>query len=81
MGGVDDAVVHAVAHLDGQLELAAACTGDVPSVSELRKRLRPHLPDYMIPTRIANLAGLPVNDRGKIDRTACAELLQKKFAR
>ncbi|MEU9508352.1 AMP-binding protein [Micromonospora sp. NPDC048170] len=80
-GGADEAIVHAVAHLDGQLELAAICTGDVPSASELRKRLRPHLPDYMMPTRVATLAGLPVNDRGKIDRTACAELLQKRFAR
>ncbi|MGC4791949.1 AMP-binding protein [Micromonospora sp. DT178] len=80
-GGVDDAIVHAVTHLDGQVELAAICADGAPSKTELRKRLRPHLPDYMIPTRIAYLAALPVNDRGKIDRKACAELLQKRFAR
>ncbi|MEV6409931.1 AMP-binding protein [Kribbella sp. NPDC051718] len=78
--GVDDAVVHAVMKPNGEFELAAACTGIVPPAGELRARLRRHIPWYMVPTRIVVLAGLPLNDRGKADRRACADLLEGVYA-
>jgi acyl-CoA synthetase (AMP-forming)/AMP-acid ligase II len=79
-GGVDDAVVHAIAKANGQVELAAVCTGNVPAAGALRALLRPRLPAYMIPTRIVPLTRLPLNDRGKVDRTACAATLRGEYS-
>ena len=42
------------------------------TVTDLRRRLRRHLPDYMIPRRMIELDGLPVTANGKIDRAALA---------
>ncbi|WP_423923843.1 alpha/beta fold hydrolase [Frigoribacterium sp. 2-23] len=39
-----------------------------PSPAELRRRLRAVLPEYMVPAHIVQLAALPINERGKIDR-------------
>jgi acyl-CoA synthetase (AMP-forming)/AMP-acid ligase II len=74
-GGVDAAVVQAVTKPDGTMELVALCTGTVPALPDLRVRLRPHLPLHMIPKRVVHADRLPLNDRGKVDRTACATLL------
>lgn len=78
--GVDEAVVHAVTKPDGTLELAAVCTGEVPALREVRARLQPHLPLHMIPKRVVKVERLPLNDRGKVDRTACGALLRGGLA-
>jgi amino acid adenylation domain-containing protein len=78
--GVDEAVVQAVTKPDGTLELAAVCTGDVPELRELRAQLQRHLPLHMIPKRVVKVERLPLNDRGKVDRTACAALLRGGLA-
>lgn len=41
-----------------------------PSASELRNLLRARLPDYMVPARFLEVAELPLNANGKIDREA-----------
>jgi hypothetical protein len=38
----------------------------------LRRRLAEVLPAYMVPARLEELSVLPVNDNGKVDRTALA---------
>ncbi|MCW6011061.1 amino acid adenylation domain-containing protein [Micromonospora sp. CPCC 205371] len=42
----------------------------VPDAAELRDHLRRRLPDFMVPTSYVELAALPVNRNGKIDRAA-----------
>ena len=66
---------------DGEMELAAVCTGKELTLLELRKRLREHLPLHMIPKRFIHLDRMLLNDRGKVDRKACAALLEGSFAR
>jgi amino acid adenylation domain-containing protein len=78
--GVDAAVVHAVTKADGTMELAALCTGEVPPLREVRTRLKTHLPLHMIPKRVVGVDRLPLNDRGKVDRTACMALLSGELA-
>jgi acyl-CoA synthetase (AMP-forming)/AMP-acid ligase II len=73
--GVEAVVVQALPRPGGGVELAALCTGPVPSLREVRERLRPRLPLHMIPRRVVAVDRLPLNDRGKVDRVACAELL------
>ncbi len=41
-----------------------------PSAAALRRELRQRLPEYMVPGAIVQLAALPRNERGKIDRIA-----------
>ncbi len=41
-----------------------------PSASHLRRVLRRHLPDYMIPAMIVDLPELPLTPNGKVDRRA-----------
>jgi amino acid adenylation domain-containing protein len=41
-----------------------------PAVSELRGFLKAKLPDYMVPAVFVNLASLPLNQNGKVDREA-----------
>ena len=40
------------------------------STTELRKHLRDHLPDYMIPSYFVYLDQLPLTPNGKLDRKA-----------
>ncbi|MCW6009376.1 amino acid adenylation domain-containing protein, partial [Micromonospora sp. CPCC 205371] len=42
----------------------------LPPVGELRDHLRGSLPEFMIPSIFTELAGLPLNPNGKIDRAA-----------
>ncbi|WP_034260597.1 non-ribosomal peptide synthetase/MFS transporter [Actinospica robiniae] len=46
-----------------------------PSADEaaLRRALRDHLPDYMVPARLVWLDALPLADHGKVDRRALPE--------
>jgi amino acid adenylation domain-containing protein len=78
--GAADVVVHLVSRPDGMTELAAACVGQVPALPEFRERLREHLPLHMIPGRLIRLERLPLNERGKVDRMACAALLEAEAA-
>ena len=53
--------------------LCAYLTTDVPlTTRELRAALRPNLPVYMIPSSFVQLAALPLNRNGKVDRAALA---------
>ena len=42
---------------------------EIPA-SELRRKLSESLPDYMVPSYYVNLASLPLNPNGKVDRKA-----------
>ncbi len=42
----------------------------VESPAALRRRLRAHLPEYMVPADVVPLTALPHNERGKVDRGA-----------
>ncbi|MFI6541422.1 non-ribosomal peptide synthetase, partial [Nonomuraea sp. NPDC050547] len=56
----------------GTLRLNAYLTthGDRPTPDQLRNHLKPHLPDYMIPTGYHYLDALPTTHNGKINRKA-----------
>lgn len=45
---------------------------------EIRARCRRHLPNTMVPDRVIELAELPVDERGDIDRKAMVELLKRR---
>lgn len=45
--------------------------------SVLRRALRDHLPDYMIPTEIRFLPGFPSTPNGKVDRRRLEQLLEE----
>ncbi|MBK7660396.1 MAG: non-ribosomal peptide synthetase [Betaproteobacteria bacterium] len=45
-------------------------SGGEPTVSELRRDLRRHVPDYMVPSVFVALEGIPLLANGKIDRGA-----------
>ncbi len=44
------------------------------SPAALRRRLRTKLPEYMIPSAIVQLAALPRNERGKVDRPSLPQV-------
>ena len=71
--GVADAVVLAVPGEDGEVELVAACTGEVRDEDALLAALSARLPGYMVPRTIAAFDLLPLNQNGKIDRKALGE--------
>ncbi len=77
----DDVVVDLVSTPDGGIALAAVCAGQAPPLAEFRARLRAHLPLHMIPGYLVRIERLPLNDRGKVDRMACAELLRAEVRR
>ncbi|MGH3415567.1 MAG: amino acid adenylation domain-containing protein, partial [Actinocrinis sp.] len=45
----------------------------LPEEAALRRALREHLPDYMVPARLVWLDALPLADHGKVDRKALPE--------
>ncbi|MFC9429742.1 amino acid adenylation domain-containing protein [Streptomyces sp. NPDC056987] len=46
----------------------------------LRRYLREHLPDYMVPATITTLAALPLTANGKVDRHALPEPVRRESA-
>jgi amino acid adenylation domain-containing protein/non-ribosomal peptide synthase protein (TIGR01720 family) len=71
--GVREAVVVAREDAGGEQRLVgyvACAKGETPSQSELRKRLREKLPEYMVPSAIVLMEELPLTPNGKIDRKA-----------
>lgn len=69
---VADAVVISYRHPSGESTLIAYCvghTGELPLAS-LRAQLAATLPDYMVPSQFVQLAALPLNGNGKVDRNA-----------
>jgi len=72
-GAVRQAVVVVRENMPGQKRLEAyvvGAKGEVPASEELRKYLKQHLPDYMVPGIFVLLDSLPLNANGKVDRTA-----------
>jgi amino acid adenylation domain-containing protein/non-ribosomal peptide synthase protein (TIGR01720 family) len=70
---VREAVVVAREDAGGGKQLVGyvTCAKDgTPSPSELQKRLREKLPEYMVPSAIVLLAEMPLTPNGKIDRKA-----------
>lgn len=69
---VADAVVTNRTHASGETTLVAYCVaraGELPLAS-LRAQLAATLPDYMLPAQLVQLAALPLNANGKVDRNA-----------
>jgi hypothetical protein len=56
------------------MRLPSAIIADELEVRCVRWRLRDPLRLHMIPKRYVYVANLPLNDRGKADRYACAQL-------
>jgi amino acid adenylation domain-containing protein len=68
---IAQAVVLAREDMPGHKRLVAymvASEGREPAPSELRKRLKQRLPDYMAPAAYVFLKNLPISPNGKIDR-------------
>jgi acyl-coenzyme A synthetase/AMP-(fatty) acid ligase/thioesterase domain-containing protein len=69
---VREAAVVAVTRPSTPTYLAAYVAPDperrTESVAALRRRLRTRLPEYMVPSVIVQVAALPRNERGKVDR-------------
>ena len=73
-GDLQEAVVVPITGPTGVVELAAYVvpvgTRRTPPPAVLRARLRERLPEWMIPAHTIELAALPRNVRGKVDRAA-----------
>jgi thioesterase domain-containing protein/acyl carrier protein len=64
-------LVPRVARTNGSVPpVGAASSRDHVSVTEVRKYLREHLPEYMVPSTIMVLDALPLSPNGKVDRRA-----------
>ncbi|MCK1814536.1 amino acid adenylation domain-containing protein [Streptomyces sp. XM4011] len=73
--GVREAIVVAVRGRDGEVELAAACTGAERDGGELAAAVAERLPRYMVPRTVTVLPELPLNANGKVDRAVLAASL------
>ncbi len=73
--GVNEAAVVVVDLGSGQKRLVAGLAGDRLDPRQMKKFLRLHLPDYMIPHRLEWFASLPKNHNGKLDRKALLALV------
>jgi len=71
LAGVKEVVVLAREDQPGDKRLVAYYTADEPlAIGVLREHLAERLPDYMVPSAYVQLAVLPVNANGKVDRKA-----------
>lgn len=62
-------VVHDAGASDKRLVAYVTYTGsEEPTVSDMRRYLRQHLPDYMVPSLFVALDRLPLTPNGKVDR-------------
>lgn len=63
---------------DGEPRLAAWIVEREPATdADLRRVLRRHLPDYMVPSSFMAMASLPLTPNGKIDRAALPDPLPR----
>jgi acyl carrier protein len=68
---VKDAVVMVRANESGEVRLLGYVTAgghESPTVTELRRFLLEHLPDYMVPAAFVSLDVIPMTPNGKVDR-------------
>jgi amino acid adenylation domain-containing protein len=63
-GPADDRLVAYVVAKEG---------GSAPSAAELRRYLREHLPEYMVPSVFTTIQRLPLTSSGKVDRRSLPE--------
>lgn len=79
LGIRDVAVIHSTDE-NGDGYLAGFYTSSEPSLDPqlIRSELRKSLPNYMIPTYLTQLSGMPMTPNGKIDRNA---LIQQSIGR
>ena len=70
--GIREAVAIARDNGNDDKQLVAYFVGETPalSVTDARKFLKAHLPDYMVPAALVQLEKLPLTANGKIDRQA-----------
>jgi amino acid adenylation domain-containing protein len=80
--GVKQAVVVALEDEEGRKRLVAYLVASressSPTSAELRRHLREHLPDYMIPSTFIMLDELPLTPSGKVDRSSASTGLGKQ---
>ncbi|HZD30060.1 MAG TPA: condensation domain-containing protein, partial [Candidatus Angelobacter sp.] len=77
--GVQQAVALALPDERGEKRLVAYVVGSA-NADELKTFLQGQLPDYMLPSAIVQLAKLPLNANGKIDRQALPKPEEVKTA-
>ena len=73
LGGVRQAVVTAGEAQPGDWKLVAYVVyedGEDLTVTDVRRYLRQHLPEYMIPSIVVALDAVPLSPSGKVDRNA-----------
>ena len=71
--GVRQSAVAAREDASGQKSLVGYVVTDksiAPSAGEMRRQMRAHLPDYMVPAVIVTLDSIPLTPNGKVDRKA-----------
>lgn len=72
--GVQDVAVVGKSRAGESLELCAyLVAGESLDIDGLRRALKEHLPDYMVPVHFVRLEQFPLNANGKIDRAALPE--------
>lgn len=60
--------------------IAKAADGNAESTDDLLGKIRPQVPNYMIPTMVRWMDSLPRNANGKIDRVHLRDSLAEQFA-
>ncbi|OHU97475.1 hypothetical protein BIW53_02015 [Pseudoalteromonas byunsanensis] len=75
LAGVQQAAVIVRAQAQSQYLAAyvVAQAGQSLSVAELHEQLRQQLPDYMLPSSIMEIEGIPLTVNGKLDKAALPE--------
>jgi D-alanine--poly(phosphoribitol) ligase subunit 1 len=73
--GKSNVVALAVKNELGNTEIALVIEGNEPDTRQLLDHLRSKLPAYMVPTRLRQVPGFPLNTNGKTDRNALARSL------